>query len=70
MFVRPNIKRSRRNFIYQGNGKSQSREVYTFNVAFAGLTSFDSDVVVVRGVKIAKFRWTLFATISAGHSSK
>jgi hypothetical protein len=51
MFVGPNIKRSRRNFIYQRNGKPYSREVHTLNVTLAGITSFDSDVVVFRGVK-------------------
>jgi hypothetical protein len=70
MFVGPNIKRSRRNFIYQRNGKPYSREVHTLNVTLAGITSFDSDVVVFRGVKIAEFRGTLFPAISAGNSSK
>src|SRR6266478_4645018 len=70
MLVRPNIQRSRRNLIYQWNGKPESRQVYSLNVMLAGITGFDPDVVIFRCVKIPKFCWPLFIAIGAGDASE
>jgi hypothetical protein len=53
MLARPNIQRRRRNFIDEGNGKPESREVHAFNVMLAGIARFDAQVVVFTGVKIS-----------------
>src|SRR5882724_2497 len=66
MLARPNIQRRSRNFIYQRNGKPESRQVHTFNVMLAGITGFDAQVVELGCVKVPEFCWPLFTTISAG----
>src|SRR5229473_7156992 len=38
VFARPNIERCRCNLIDQWNRKSESRQIHTFNVMFAGIT--------------------------------
>ena len=70
MLERPNIQCRRRNLIYQRNGKAESREVYSFDVMLAGITGFDTHVVVFGRMKIAEFCWPLFVTISAGDTSE
>lgn len=70
MLVRPKIERRRRNFIYQWYGKTESRQVDTFDVMLAGIAGFDSYMVVFGRVKITEFRWPLFSTICAGDASK
>src|SRR5258705_5680728 len=70
MLVRPNIQRRRRNLIYQGNGKPESCQIHPFNVMLAGITGFDSDVVVLGRMKIPEFCRPLFITKSAGNTSE
>ena len=70
MLASPEIKRGGGNFIYQRNGKPKSRQVYPFNVVFAGITGFDPDMVVFGRVKVSKFRRSLFAALSANYSTE
>src|SRR5260370_1313898 len=70
MLVSPDIKRRRRNFIDERNRKPEPCKVHPFNVMLAGITRFDSDVVVLGCVKIAESCWPFFITISAGDASE
>src|SRR6266850_6994541 len=70
MLVGPNIQCRRRNLIYQRYSKAESREVYPFYVMLAGITGFDSHVVVFGCVKIPELCWPLFVTISASDASE
>ena len=70
MVTRPDVEGRRCNLIYKRNSKAEARQVYTFDVVFACVAGFDSDVVVFRGMKIAEFGRALLTAMSACDTSE
>jgi hypothetical protein len=65
VFVRPDVQRRRRDFVHQRDGEAQPRQVNSFDVMLASVAGFDSDVLVLRRLKISEFRRALLAAVRA-----
>jgi hypothetical protein len=66
----PNVERGGGDLIDQWDRESQSSQVDTLYVTLAGVTRFDSDVVILGGVEVAEFRRSLFIAKCAGYSAE
>src|SRR2546426_502690 len=68
--ARPQVERRRRILINQRNGKTETREIDALDVMLARVASFNSDVVVLRSMKVSELRRSFFPTIGTNDSPK